>query len=124
MAFASDSNTVTIMTGGVPISAPNPFPVIQPTISSFFTFQAKIAATNVAQQLPYDILVNGVILRAKSTNAGKIFMGISSSVNTTDDGTGNGYAIAPGEAMSVSISNSNLIWVAWIIGDVLYGSAN
>ena len=112
------------MTGGVPISAPNPFPVIQPTISSFFTFQAKIAATNVAQQLPYDILVNGVILRAKSTNAGKIFMGISSSVNTTDDGTGNGYAIAPGEAMSVSISNSNLIWVAGIIGDVLYGSAN
>lgn len=88
------------------------------------TFQVKIAATNVAQQLPSAALVNGLILLAKSTNSGKVFVGTSSSVNTTDDGTGSGYAIPPGDAMSFAINNCNVIWVAGTINDVLYGSAN
>lgn len=60
-----------------------------------------------------------VIIKARSANAGKVFIG-GSTVNATDDGTGNGFALGPGEAVTLPI---NVAEAAYIIGtatDVVY----
>ena len=61
------------------------------------TGQKKIAVTNTAIVLGSGALVNGVVVKAKSTNTGPVFVG-PTGVTTLDDGTGNGYALAPGAA--------------------------
>jgi hypothetical protein len=86
--------------------------------------QIKIAVTNTAVQLPSNTLVNGIVIKAKSTNAvAGAFIG-GADVTTTDDGTGNGYKIVPGEAMSFAVPNSNAIYVNGTIGDIFYYGGN
>lgn len=86
--------------------------------------QIKIAVTNTAVQLPSNVLVNGIVIKAKSTNnAAGAFIG-GAGVTTTDDGTGTGYKIVPGEAMSFAVPNSNTIYINGTANDVFYFGGN
>lgn len=79
--------------------------------------QVTIAATNVAQQLPSNTLVNGVRVKSKTSNnpLGLAF-GPAGVTMTTGD------IIEPGESISYPVSNTNGLWVAGTIGDVVsYG---
>lgn len=84
--------------------------------STVIVGQKKITASAV--QLGSNVLTNGVIFTALSTNAGNIFIG-GSGVTTTVDGTGNGYILEPGASVSAAISNTNLYYVIGTANDVL-----
>jgi hypothetical protein len=90
--------------------------------SSFGAGQLKLNGS--AQNMATLALVNGVIIKAKSSNAGKVFVGTSNAVTTTDDGTGNGYALAAGEAISIAVNNLNLVYVIGTNNDVVYYTGN
>jgi DNA/RNA endonuclease YhcR with UshA esterase domain len=57
-------------------------------------------------------LSSGMIVKARASNAGNVFLG-GATVTATNDGTGNGFPLAPGESVSLPI---NLAQVAFIIG--------
>lgn len=100
-------------------SIPTTTPLAAPVVG-----QIKIAVTNTAVALPSNVLVNGIVIKAKSTNnAAGAFIG-GAGVTTTDDGTGNGYKIVPGEAMSFAVPNSNAIYVNGTANDVFYYGGN
>jgi hypothetical protein len=94
-----------------------------PTPAAPFTGQIKIATTGTAVALPSQALVNGVVVKAKNTNAANGFVG-GSGVTTTDDGTGNGYRVMPGEAASFAVLNASAIYVNGTAGDIYYYGGN
>lgn len=75
--------------------------------------------TAAAAALATRALVNGVSIKAKSTNAGKVFVG-ASGVTATDDGTGNGFALNPGDAISLPVNTTAGIFVIGTLNDVVY----
>lgn len=89
--------------------------------SSPLSGQAKIATTGTAVQLNGGVsqpLNNGIIISGLSTNSATIEVG-TSSVTNTHDGTGNGYILSAGFAVSFAVSNTNAIWVNGTSGDVV-----
>ena len=108
-ALVDSSGSIPVVSGSIP-AAP-------------ITGQIVIAVTNTAVCLPSNALVNGLIVKAKTTNAGNGFVG-PSGVTTTDDGTGNGYRIVPGEAWSGAVSNSSGVCVNGTANDVFYYTGN
>lgn len=85
-------------------------------VASVIVGQYKL--TSSAVQLASNVLTNGVIFTAKSTNTGNIFLG-GASVNTTADGTGNGYILEPGASTSAAITNTNVYYAIGTANDVL-----
>jgi hypothetical protein len=81
------------------------------------TSQYKVTASAVA--LPSQSFNNGLVLKAKSANVGKVFLG-GSAVTTTDDGTGTGFALAAGESVSIGVTDAASIYVIGTANDVLY----
>ncbi|SHE68584.1 hypothetical protein SAMN02745157_0710 [Kaistia soli DSM 19436] len=79
----------------------------------------QILMTGSPVQLPSRALINGLVIRARETNSGNGFVG-GSSVTTTDDGTGNGFRLSPGDAWSGTPSNANQVYVIGAAGDVFY----
>lgn len=79
--------------------------------------QYKITAAAVA--IGSQALTQGVVVKAKSTNAGAVWVG-GATVNTTDDGTGNGFKLLAGEGVGISISNISGIYAIGTANDVLY----
>lgn len=98
----------------------NPVPVSTP-LAAPVVGQYKVTATATA--IGSGALVNGVVVKAKSTNAGTVWVG-GSGVTTTDDGTGNGFALAAGDAVSFSVSNLSAIYAKGTANDVLYFAGN
>lgn len=90
--------------------------------ASLVTGQYKVtaSATVISSSVA---LANGVVIKAKSTNAGTVFLG-GSGVTTTYDGTGNGYALGPGEAASFPVNNLNLIYAIGTANDVISWEGN
>lgn len=68
-------------------------------------------------------LKNGVVVKAKPTNVSNIFVG-GAGVSVTDDGSGTGYPLAPGEAISLACANTNQIYVVSTGSAVLYFAGN
>ncbi len=90
---------------------------VSPALASTeITGQKKITASAV--QLGSNVLTNGVIFTALSTNTGNIFIG-GSGVTTTADGTGSGYILEPGSSTSAAVTNTNLFYVIGTANDVL-----
>jgi hypothetical protein len=85
--------------------------------------QIAILGTNTAVQLPPFPLVNGLVIKAQTTNAANGFVG-ATGVTTVDDGTGNGFRLLPGESMSFAVSNSAFLWINGQSGDVFYFGGN
>ena len=79
--------------------------------------QQVVTASAVA--LATQALKNGVAIRAKSTNVGKVFVG-GSGVTATDDGTGNGFALQPGDAISIPASTTANTYIIGTANDVVY----
>jgi hypothetical protein len=99
-------------------------PVQDPKPANIVTGQAKIAVTNTAVQLPANALFNGLTIKSKvGNNAAGILIG-PSGVTTVYDGTGGGYFLAPGESVSLSIPNSNLVFFNGTAGDVVSFEGN
>ena len=99
-----------------------PQPVITP-LAAPITGQVKIATTGTAINLPTGALVNGITVSAKASNAAQAgsyssTVGGSSALTTVNDGTGNGYPLAPGGSISFSSANANQIWINGTAGDV------
>jgi hypothetical protein len=64
-------------------------------------------------------LTNGLTIKAKSTNVGAVFVG-PSGVTATDNGTGNGFALLPGEAINLPVSTSAGVFVIGTLNDIVY----
>ena len=79
-------------------------------VSSGFFGQAKIAVTATAVQLPSNVLTNGVIISAFSTNTAPITIG-GSTVTNTANGTGNGTILEAGASISFAITNTNALYI-------------
>ena|ERR1700728_4681504 len=96
----------------------NPLPTssVPALASAPLTGQGKIATTGTAVQLSSNVLVNGVIVTALSTNAAAIVIGPSGVANTLD-GTGNGYVLLPGASVSFAVTNTNTLYINGTIGD-------
>lgn len=133
-AYTSGSASVILAAANGPkivrVKAPatDPLPVISP-LAAPVTGQVKIATTGQAVQLPAAALVNGILVKAKSTNAAQSgsysgTVGAASSITTTYDGTGGGYPLAPGEAASFACSNANFVYVNGTAGDVFSFQGN
>jgi hypothetical protein len=106
----------------------SPVAVTTPAPSAIVTGQIKITTTGVPVALPSNVLLNGIVIKAKVTNAAQTSVYSAmvgpSGVTTTYDGTGNGYPLAPGEAVSFACANSNLIYVNGTAGDVFSFQGN
>lgn len=57
-------------------------------------------------------LASGMIVKARASNVGNVFLG-GATVTATNDGSGNGFPLAPGDSVSLPI---NLAQVAFVIG--------
>lgn len=85
--------------------------------------QKKIATTGTAVALGSGVLFNGIIVTAKTTNTAPVFVG-ASGVTTTDDGTGNGYRLEPGQSISFSVADISALFINGTAGDSVYFAGN
>lgn len=108
---------------GIDQSAPGSSNLVQtPTPASIVPFQYKVTAAAV--QMAANALVNGITIKAKTgNNAAGVFIG-GAGVTTTNDGTGNGFVLYPGDTLSLAISNTNVLFVIGTANDVLYFMGN
>lgn len=90
-------------------------------VSSVYADQQVVTASAVA--LTAQALTNGLTLRAKATNTGTVFVG-PAGVNATDTGSGNGFALLPGAAISLSVSNASSVFIIGTASDVVYVIGN
>lgn len=79
--------------------------------------QQVVTASAVA--LATQALQNGVTIKAKTTNVGRVFVG-AAGVTATDDGSGNGFAILPGEAISIPVTTTAGVFVIGTLNDIVY----
>lgn len=85
--------------------------------------QKKIAVTGTALALGSGVLFNGLVITAKSTNTASLFIG-GADVAVTDDGTGNGYRLEPGQSISFTVANLGNLFVNGTAGDSVYYAGN
>lgn len=84
--------------------------------------QGKITTTATAQEIPNFALQNDTFtLTAKAGNTAAISVTNSQSASTAIDGTGAGYILAAGASMTISVLNTNALWVSGTSGDVFSG---
>lgn len=104
----------------VPVSYEKPMPVTAAGsggATSPYVDQQVVTATAAA--LATQALSNGVTIKAKSTNAGSVFVG-GSGVTATNDGSGNGFALLPGEAISLPVSTTAGVFIIGTANDIVY----
>lgn len=110
--------------GATKASTANPVPTNSPIPASVVVGQTKIAVTGTAVQLGSNTLVNGIVIKGKSTNNATCGTVGGASVTNTVDGTGNGYIVCPGEASSFATNNSNVVYVNGTAGDIFTFEGN
>lgn len=92
-----------------------------PLVASPLVGQSAISVTGTAVRLnggTSQPLTNGIIISAPAGNTTPISVG-PSSVNNTQDGTGNGYLLAPGASISFAVNNTNDIYINGHSGDYI-----
>jgi len=72
--------------------------------SSFIHGQQTVGLTVV--QLSSNALKNSINIKASNNNTGKIYIGNSNSVTTSD-----GFELSAGESLTLPITNSNLVYL-------------
>jgi hypothetical protein len=105
----------------VPVTAGAPLPGATPAPAAVVAGQKTVSASAAA--LGSAALVNGVVVKARITNAGPVWVG-GPAVSTADNGAGAGYKLLPGEAASFAVSNINAIFIVGTAGDVVYFEGN
>ena len=99
-------------------------PSYSPVPANIVSGQAIIAVTGTAVQLASNTLVNGVVVKAKGTNAAACGTVGPSGVTNVYAGAGNGYGVCPGEASSFATNNTSNVWVNGTAGDVFTFEGN
>jgi|SRR6185312_2200257 len=138
VSWTSGSATITASTGngsGIPgekgggsnVNAT----VVANALGTERTGQVVIAVTGTRVQLPSLAAVNGVLVSAGPSNsnftstAGSIGGTIGgSTVTDATDGTGNGYALQPGQSVGFAVANSNVLYANGVAGDAFYVSVS
>lgn len=92
------------------------------TQAAFYAGQKAMTGSAVAIA-GSQALVNGVIVKAKLNNAAAVWVG-GATVAVTDDGTGNGYKLTPGEATGIAVDNLSKVYVIGTAADVVYYQGN
>lgn len=92
-----------------------------PTINT--PVQVRIVATGTPVQFPAGDYLNGLVIKARATNAGDVVVG-RAGVVVAVDGAGNGYPISKGEAISYALSQSSDLWLNGTAGDIVYVTGN
>jgi len=87
-------------------------------IGSVLVGQSKVSVTGTAVQLGSNVLTNGFIITAKSTNTAPISVG-GSGVNNTVTGSGNGYILEAGASVSFAATNTNLYYINGTANDIV-----
>jgi hypothetical protein len=87
------------------------------------TGQKAIAVTGTSVALGSGALQNGVVVKANSANTNVILIG-PTGVSRTLDGTGNGYPLAAGEAISVAAANLSQVLLNGAAGDFVSFAGN
>jgi hypothetical protein len=90
-------------------------------VATLYADQQVVTASAVA--LTTQALTNGVSIKAKPTNTGSVFIG-AAGVTATDDGSGNGFALRPGEAVNLPITSTAGIFIIGTASDVIYVIGN
>ena len=80
--------------------------------TTIYSAQQTVTASAVA--LTSQALSNGLVIKAKSSNAGTVYVGPSTLT------TANGYALAPGESISYGVTNASAVWIVGTASDVVY----
>lgn len=73
--------------------------------TTIYNGQTTVAAAGTQVVLASSTTVKWVILKAKATNTGNIFVGDSNVDSST------GYILTPGEAIGLDINNLNLVYI-------------
>ena len=89
-----------------------------PFTSTFYTDQQIVTASAVALAAAGQ-LGTGAVIRASPSNAGKVFLG-GSNVTTTDDGTGNGFALEAGASVELPLNLIDGLFVRGTLNDIIY----
>jgi hypothetical protein len=71
--------------------------------------QAQLNSAGTAQQLPYYVTANGVVITANPGNLGVITIG-GPTVSNDISGLGNGVRLPPGQSYVYKIANTNAVW--------------
>lgn len=116
-AIADNSVSVTLASDQPSI------PIVNDNPNTIIAKQVKIAITDTAVALGADSFVNGVVIKAGYNNSSTIFIG-KSNVATTDDGTGNGYPLEAGEAISYGASDISDMFINGAADDFVYVTGN
>lgn len=91
--------------------------------ATIYTDQQVVTASAVA--LTAQALSNGVVLTAKDTNTGNVFIGFDNTVTTADDGSGKGYRLKPGQSSpGFGVTNASAIFIIGTLNDVIYVAGN
>lgn len=86
--------------------------------------QTKIATTGTQVVVGSSTgLANGVAIKASKKNAANIMVG-PTGVTATDDGTGNGFELAPGDSISFSVSTLANLFINGTSGDFITYTGN
>lgn len=81
-----------------------------PMGTDLYAGQVRITASGVQTQFPSNVLAQGVVITAATTNAGIITLG-DTGVSTANTGSGTGYVLLPGQSTGIAVSNTNLIYI-------------
>ena len=73
-------------------------------------YSGQQKTTLTAAALPSQTSANGWVIKAASSNTGVVCVG-GAGVTATNDGTGNGYCLAPGEPISYATANLNNLYI-------------
>jgi hypothetical protein len=74
------------------------------------------AAAGTADQFTAGVIPNGItlLLKAKTTNTDKVFIGKSEDIAEGKEALG-AYPLAPGEVYTLKISNLDLLWIDSVV---------
>jgi hypothetical protein len=83
---------------------------VKTPISAPVAGQVAIATIATAEVLGSGVLTNGVVIKAGLANTGTILVG-AAGVTDTNNGTGNGYPLSAGEAISIAAANLSQVYI-------------
>ncbi len=96
----------------------DPALVISPGNNNIVTGKLYLDITGTAKHLPGLSLSNGLTIKAGKTNSASIEVGGSNVLNDHTK-TGDGYELAPGEAISLSIPGTGSLWINGTANDFI-----
>lgn len=94
--------------------------IVSPSLPvSLKTQQTAIAVSNTAVNLSASSgMLTGVTIKADKNNVAAIYVGNSGVTSA------NGFALYPGDSISIAVANTNNLWINGTAADFVYAGAN